>query len=456
MLRFKPSTRLPLSTLLASLVFGFGQTTAAPTAYVTDPGNGVVSVIDAAANVVLGTIAVGDSPSQVTVTEDGSLAYVANTGSDSISVIDTTANRVVATVSVAAGPSAVAVTPDGGEVYVLAGGGVLQVLDAALIGGTSEAVIATLSSFSPLTRLHTSIAILPDGARVYAVSAGLLQVIETATHTVQTSLFVGDSPSRVALSPDGGRAYVTNSYGYAATDSGLSGQVVVVDTAIDKVIDTIPLLTLPGSIAVAPDGRHAYVASVSKFWNNGYGQGFLPDSHVAVIDLEVNEVDRWINVLGQPAGVAVHPDGSLVYVGVPSAGSLAVIDTGTGALVAPIESAEGLGGLAVSGAARPNPSAPPSADAGAVFLRGDCNDDGTIDIADPVANMEFQFLGIAELTCRDALDFNDDGVLEITDPIANLTYQFLGGPPPGFPGDMACGRDTTSDELSCETFGHCP
>ncbi len=79
-----------------------------------------------------GTLSVGDNPSRVAISRDGTRAYVANTGSDSISVIDTSADQVTATIPVGDGPSALAVTPDGERLYVMTAAGVVEVVDTAL------------------------------------------------------------------------------------------------------------------------------------------------------------------------------------------------------------------------------------------------------------------------------------------------------------------------------------
>ena len=90
------------------------------------------------------------------------------------------------------------------------------------------------------------------------------------------------------------------------------------------------------------------------------------------------------------------------------------------------------------------------------FLRGDCNADGTVDISDPLANLNFQFVGDFDPPCRDALDFDDSGIIDVTDPISSLTHQFVGGPPPAAPGKEICGVDPTDDEIGCDTFARCP
>lgn len=90
-----------------------------------------------------------------------------------------------------------------------------------------------------------------------------------------------------------------------------------------------------------------------------------------------------------------------------------------------------------------------------LFLRGDCNGDGVVDITDPVANLSHQFLGTFDPSCADALDYDNSGELDVTDPILSLTHQFLGGPPPSPPGKERCGADPTDDELGCESFLFC-
>ncbi len=89
------------------------------------------------------------------------------------------------------------------------------------------------------------------------------------------------------------------------------------------------------------------------------------------------------------------------------------------------------------------------------FVRGDVDANGVFEIADPIANLAFQFLGTFLPPCVDACDFDDNCRVEIADPIANLTYQFLGGLPPAAPGDGACARDSTEDELDCEDIAEC-
>ncbi|MCZ6792712.1 MAG: hypothetical protein O7J95_03760, partial [Planctomycetota bacterium] len=83
-----------------------------------------------------------------------------------------------------------------------------------------------------------------------------------------------------------------------------------------------------------------------------------------------------------------------------------------------------------------------------LFVRGDANGDGRVDVSDPVSTLGYLFLGSSEIRCLDAADANDDGELAISDPIRTLQLLFLGGPrlPAPYP---TRGEDPTEDALDC-------
>ena len=85
---------------------------------------------------------------------------------------------------------------------------------------------------------------------------------------------------------------------------------------------------------------------------------------------------------------------------------------------------------------------------GNLFKRGDANNDGVVNVADPIALLGYLFLGGAAPSCLDAADANDDGVLNIEDPIGMLNYLFLGGEKPK-PFFEVKGKDPTPDGLTC-------
>ncbi|HVW08647.1 MAG TPA: beta-propeller fold lactonase family protein [Bryobacteraceae bacterium] len=212
--------------------------------YVGDSSGNFVRVISTATNSLVTAIAVGKRPENVAVTPDGSLVYTANELSGTVSMIRVATNAVVNTISVGSGCDGLAIAPDGAFVYTSdAVSGTVSVIDTA-----ANAVAATI----PTGLNPHGIAITPDGKFVYVVSgtaaAGFfVSAIDTATDTVVAQIpeSAGGAQAQLAVSPDGGRIYVS--------DPG-SDTLTVIATAADAVIDAIPMGHAPGTIVFAPGG----------------------------------------------------------------------------------------------------------------------------------------------------------------------------------------------------------
>jgi YVTN family beta-propeller protein len=335
-------------------VTGAPRAAAQTKAYVAHTDTNLVTVIDTATGTVAGTIEVGTSPARVAIARDGSRAYVTNGGSNSVSVIDTATDTVTSTIAVGAGPSALAVTPDGRSLYVMTADGVVDVVDTI-----SETVTAAIT-----VGTAGDIAITPDGARAY-VAAGLVHVVDTATNVVVRAFSAEASPvadvshsaSSVAISPDGTRAYVgVVTFNMTGGNFSAGGNLLLVDTASDAVVGTIDLFTLPGSIALTPDGSRAYVG-IQSFWaNTGYGAAFFPGRQIIVIDTIAKGIAATIDLgadgpdwtqQNTAAGIGVTRDRSAIYAAVPRIGVIAVASVNTNAVTALIPVAAHPVGLAV-------------------------------------------------------------------------------------------------------------
>lgn len=99
----------------------------------------------------------------------------------------------------------------------------------------------------------------------------------------------------------------------------------------------------------------------------------------------------------------------------------------------------------------------PPAAPGTTFVRGDCNIDGSNNIADAVFLLSFLFPSVGGppvLHCEDACDGNDDGALNIADAIRLLGALF-GSPSVPLPAPQACGVDPDLVP-GCGAFGACP
>ncbi len=87
-----------------------------------------------------------------------------------------------------------------------------------------------------------------------------------------------------------------------------------------------------------------------------------------------------------------------------------------------------------------------------IFLRGDSNIDGKVDISDSVNTLNWLFLGGNDPQCKDSVDANDDNKTDISDAVYTLNFLFTGvnpAPPSPYPEK---GIDPTSDNLTCESY----
>ena len=89
---------------------------------------------------------------------------------------------------------------------------------------------------------------------------------------------------------------------------------------------------------------------------------------------------------------------------------------------------------------------------GTRFLRGDINDDGLFDLADPIALGAYLFNGGVDSVCPRAGDATLDGVRDLADMITMIQALFGGGSIEGF---GECELDPSS-LLPCESTGSCP
>lgn len=84
----------------------------------------------------------------------------------------------------------------------------------------------------------------------------------------------------------------------------------------------------------------------------------------------------------------------------------------------------------------------------ASFIRGDTNGDQEVDFDDALASLNYLFKRGPTPACLDAADANDDGRINLTDPIVTMLFLFAGGTPLPAPVGSP-GSDPTPDDLAC-------
>jgi YVTN family beta-propeller protein len=246
---------------------------------------------------VVATTPLAGSPYGVAISGAG-IIYAAQIGSNTLARGTLSSRTFSSSVTVGSTPPHVAFNPAGTTAYAtLQTGQGLAVVDVAT---------NTLTITLPLASDGFNLIVAPDGQRVYATTAnGTLYVVDAAANTVITTLAVGAAANGLAFSPDGSVLYVS---------SRDAGTVVAVDPSTNAITRTYTTGGMPQRLAVAPDGSELYVANET--------------SGLDVINVASGTVSS-VSFGTAGYGLGLTPDGTMLYVLLPQAGQVRVLDRAT-------------------------------------------------------------------------------------------------------------------------------
>jgi 6-phosphogluconolactonase len=296
--------RLPIIVgFLALFVVGCGSASpgiaaARPFVYVANKGRNSISQFNVSRSGTLtpltpATVASGPFPNAIAVSPQGNNAYVVDAGA-----VGAPANEISqysinpitgqltpkspATVTTGNG-DAIAVTPNGTSVYVADTGGVSQYSVNPITGDLTPKTPA---------RVHagggpTAIAVTPNGKSLYVANIeantisqyNINPITGNLTSKAPATVHTGDGPQFIRIAPGGNSAYVIGSgSGKSVTRSSTAGRrgpnggkdgAVSQYTINPRTGDlnakspaTVPIADGPHDLAIAPDGKDAYVVTV--------------------------------------------------------------------------------------------------------------------------------------------------------------------------------------------------
>jgi YVTN family beta-propeller protein len=270
-------------------------------AYVVNAGDNTISMIDTTSNDVVATIQVGNTPTSVAVSPDGTRAYVTNYNDNTVSVINTTDNSVLQTIDVPYRDTCcvhdLAVSPDGSRVYVTND---LDNTVSVITAATNTITGPYDAGFQP-----SSMAVSPDGRRLYFANypTNSIMVSDTATMTpIGQPIYLGSGVSPKDLAVNGNRLYTVNDVIHSGTVDSSVSVIALGSSGNYTVVDTIAVSDAAAAVALSPDGSRLYVSHE------------VPGT-ITVIDTGTNEVIGTVtadnDALASGADIAVGPDGRL-------------------------------------------------------------------------------------------------------------------------------------------------
>jgi YVTN family beta-propeller protein len=304
--------------------------------YLSDQTSNTVSVVDPAAEKLLGVIRLGDpTPGNLSPLYKGQLLVhgmgfspnhrtlvVVSVGSNSVAFIDTATNRVKHIAYVGRAPHEAFFTPDGKEVWItVRGEDFVQVLD----GETYQPTLRMQVPNGPGMTIFS-----PDGEYGYVCSSFTPEtvVIDTKTHEIvgrvkQASPFCPD----IAATPDGKQVWFT------LKDIGKT-QVFNAKPpfASISVLDTGPI-TNHVNFARNTNGQFAYVTVGGLNEVKVFTTSDQPELVATILTGEL------------PHGLWPSGDGTRIYVGLENANAVTAIDTRSNKVVATISTGQSPQGM---------------------------------------------------------------------------------------------------------------
>ena len=297
------------------------------TLVVSNMNDHTVTILDAVTGRTLATLPTGKGPHEVTVSHDGRWALVSNYGvrgepGNTITVVDVPARTVARTITLGdyRRPHGMAFLP-GDSAFVVTSEMSRAVLVVGFADGTVRRVLPSNGRATHMLGLSR------DGSRLVTanIADGTISSIRLQGDTTPLVIKVLRQPEGIAIAPDGRTAWV---------GSNQDSAVVVVDLERGAVLDTLRGFGLPYRIALSADGRRAVVtdpmmANVRVF-------DAASRKQLATIAIARDSLVATAEVPGSPSpeGVTISPDGRLAFVTLQGRNRAAIIDLDRGAIIA--------------------------------------------------------------------------------------------------------------------------
>jgi YVTN family beta-propeller protein len=244
---------------------------------------------------LIGSTPLGARPFGVAVSRTG-LVYVTQLDAATVTRLDTTSLAAGGAIAVGDVPTGVTFSPRGDVAYVTNQWS--QSVGVIDVAGSRQQSAITLPAdpFVPF--------VSPDGAKLFITSnTNSVFVASTTTRAITDVVQLTQAPNGFALHPDQKRIYVSASFG---------GTVHEIDLASNAILRTFTPGGTPQGLVVSKDGNELLVANEA-----GWIDVYSLSSGLSVAK---------VTLAGGGFGTALSPDEQHLYVSLPNAGKVQVVN----------------------------------------------------------------------------------------------------------------------------------
>jgi YVTN family beta-propeller protein len=325
--------------------------------YIVAQESNELLVVDAKAKQLLNKIEVGNLPHSVVLGKNEERAYVSNQWADYVSVIDLKTSQVVDSLTTGNGPAGLSLSADGKYLYVVNSfSSDVSILDLAsgeevkrLTAGNNPTGIQLSPNGKVLYVTSRRAEIVPYGepvvTKITVISDSIQQVIDykkiESAHIMENIAFTPSSdlglvtivrPKNLVPSIQVERGWMMT-FGIAVIEQKKEGRVI--QLLIDE---PNAYYSDPYDIAITPDGKKAFISSSGvntiSVINLDSVRSLIANSSQEMLNTYSNHLgisSRYITKRIQtgacPKGIALSPDGKLLYVTEQLEDRIAVINT---------------------------------------------------------------------------------------------------------------------------------
>lgn len=277
---------------------------------------------------VVARIPTGEGPHEVIASSDGKLAFVANYGTqqvlgNSLSVIDLAAKKELRRVDLGALRRPHGIIEVGGKIYFTCEVNRL----IARYDPAADKVDWVMGTGQDATHMLVATA---DARRIYTanIRSNTITVFDSTTPPMKViQIPVGNQPEGMDLSPDGKELWV---------GQNADGKITIVDTATNKIKESVQTGGVPIRVKFTPDGKRVLVSSAQS-------------GELIVLDALARKEIKRIAVGEVPVGILITPDGKRAFVATMQSGQVTAVNLDDLTVIRKIEPGQGPDGLAWAG-----------------------------------------------------------------------------------------------------------